>query len=88
VTCGAEDMPGPNAKQLASYLLHHGISTNRVQTKGRRIDKELMDTAQELGADLLVFGAYSRSRWRQIVFGGTSQFLLYEAQLPVLTLHT
>lgn len=87
VTCGGEDRPGPKASQLASYLAHHGVRAMRIETKGRKIESELMDTAQEIQADLLVFGAYSRSRWRQIVFGGTSEFLIYDAKLPVLTVH-
>ena len=40
--------------------------------------------AGELGADLLVVGAYSHSRLREAVFGGTTQEILAEAQLPVL----
>ncbi len=87
LTCGGEDRPGPKAAQLAAFLSHHGVKSTRVETKGRQIESEIMDTAQEIQADLLVFGAYSRSRWRQIVFGGTSEFLIYEAKLPVLTVH-
>ena len=32
-------------------------------------------------------GAYSKSRWRQIAFGGTSHQILEKARIPVLMLH-
>jgi nucleotide-binding universal stress UspA family protein len=32
-------------------------------------------------------GAYSRSRWRQLAFGGVAEHMLFKANLPVLLLH-
>jgi nucleotide-binding universal stress UspA family protein len=37
-----------------------------------------------LTADLLVLGAYSHSRMRQVVFGGVTEHMLDHAELPVL----
>jgi nucleotide-binding universal stress UspA family protein len=47
----------------------------------------LLEKVHSLKADLLVMGAYSRSRWREIVFGGVTQFMLEHADLPVLMRH-
>ncbi len=88
VTCGPEDRPGPKAAQMANYLRHWGIVTHRIETAGRDIEKELMQTYKECGSDLLLCGAYSRSRWREKVFGGTTEYLLNKARVPVLTLHS
>ena len=52
-----------------------------------RFGRILLEKAHSLRADLLVMGAYSRSRWREIVFGGMTQFVLEHADLPVLMRH-
>lgn len=87
VTCGAEDRPGPKATQMATYLKSWGINARRVATRGNEVEKELIGAYKELGGDLLLCGAYSRSRWREKVFGGTTEYLLNKANVPVLTLH-
>ena len=87
ISCGAEDHPGPKSTQLAGYLKHWGINSQRVTTRGRNIEQELMAAYRECGADLLVAGAYSRSRWREKVFGGTTEYLLKKSSVPVLTIH-
>ena len=88
VSCGPEDQPGPKSTQLASYLTHWGIKAERVATKGRDVNSELMGACKDAGSDLLITGAYSRSRWREKVFGGTTEYLVHKARIPVLTLHT
>ena len=87
VTCGAEDRAGPKASQLASYLASWGIRARRLHSPGRQVEPEIMDACQEAGADLLVAGAYSRNRWRERVFGGTTEFLVRKARIPVFMLH-
>lgn len=88
VTCGPENRPGPKASQLSSYLAHWGVRSERITKPGRRIEPELLAAYKDRNADLLVAGAYSRSRWRELVFGGTTEFLLRTARVPVLTLHS
>lgn len=87
VSCGAEDRVGPKSSQVAGYLTHWGVKTKRVNTRGKDIEKELIAAFKEAGADLMIAGAYSRNRWRERVFGGTSDFLLTKAKIPVLMVH-
>ena len=87
VACGPEDRPGPKASQLKDYLKHWDIKANRVKTRGRHVEEELMDACQKAKADLIVSGAYSRQRWYEKVLGGTTEFLIHEARLPVLMQH-
>lgn len=47
----------------------------------------LIAKVKELGADLLVSGAYSHSRTRELVFGGFTRDLLKGCELPVLLVH-
>lgn len=88
VSCGAEDRLGPKSSQLAAYLAHWNIDAERVSTRGRDVESELIAAYRDAGADLLVGGAYSRSRWREKVFGGTTEFLLRKASVPVLAFHS
>jgi nucleotide-binding universal stress UspA family protein len=43
--------------------------------------------AKALGCDLLIKGAYTQSRLRQMIFGGTTRYILSNAELPVLMAH-
>ena len=40
-----------------------------------------------LGCDLLIKGAYTQSRLRQMIFGGATRHILANATLPVLMAH-
>lgn len=87
VSCGNEDRAGPKSTQLAAYLAHWGVKSERVETRGRRVEVELLEAYKAAGGDVLIAGAYSRSRWREKVFGGTTEYLLRTARIPVLMQH-
>jgi len=87
VSCGPEDHVGPKSTQLAAYLAHWGIKSERVKTRGRDVEAELLASYKAAGADLLIAGAYSRSRWREKIFGGVTEYLIRKARMPVLMLH-
>ena len=40
-----------------------------------------------MGADLLIKGAYTQSRLRQMIFGGPTSHILSAAELPVFFAH-
>ena len=81
---GAE--PEPTADRLARALAWHGIAAEprRIEQGSRRVRDILLVEAKGLRADLLVIGAYSHSRMRQIVLGGVTEHMLDHAHLPVL----
>lgn len=54
---------------------------------GRSIGKALIEEAHKAGADLLVMGAYTHSRWCEFILGGATREVLAEADLPVLMQH-
>lgn len=87
VSCGVEDRPGPKSTHLVEYLHHWGVDAERVAKPGKQIEAELLDAYKQANGDLLLAGAYSRSRWREKVFGGTTEFLLRKARVPVLMQH-
>ena len=87
VSCGPEDHIGPKSAQLAAYLAHWGIKSERVTTRGRDVETELLASYKEAGSDLLIAGAYSRNRWREKIFGGVTEYLIRTARIPVLMRH-
>ena len=82
-------VPGPSGSQVTSHLLRHGIqASSRTLAPGQRPAGEaILDEAGDLGADLVLKGAFTRSRFRQVVFGGTTQHILDFATIPVLLAH-
>ena len=58
-----------------------------VELDGRTTGEAILATAESLGCDLLVKGAYTQSRLRQMIFGGATQHVLAKATLPVLLAH-
>lgn len=80
---------GPSAEQMARTLKANGVSAEPIMLKSRKggAGEVLLSKAQELGCDLIVKGAYTQSRLRQMIFGGTTRHILANARLPVLMAH-
>jgi nucleotide-binding universal stress UspA family protein len=87
VSAGSEHRVGPKAAHLARYLAHWGVNLERERTRGRNVPRELEHAYKQFDADLIVMGAYSRSRLRQLVFGGVTEHMLFKTDLPVLMVH-
>ena len=83
---GGTAVPGPSAEHLIRYLQRNGIVAEpmRVELDGRSTGEVILATAQLLGCDLLIKGAYTQSRLRQMIFGGATRHVLANAALPVL----
>ena len=47
----------------------------------------LLANAEELDADLLVMGGYSRHRLREVIMGGVTRYVLAESDIPVMMVH-
>ncbi len=58
-----------------------------LESAGRAPGEALLAHAGEADADLLVAGAWGHSRLREYVFGGATQRLLAEMNMPVLMAH-
>ena len=77
---------GPTGEQMAERLRTHGIPAEAVtrSSKGASHGEAILSNAALLGADLLIKGAYTQSRLRQMIFGGATSHILARATLPVL----
>lgn len=71
---------------LSAYLGRHAIDHDVVACRDPdgRAGRSLLDLAERLDADLLVMGAYGRSRFSEWMFGGATREVLQDARLPVL----
>ncbi|MEO0916075.1 MAG: universal stress protein [Pseudomonadota bacterium] len=74
---------------LASWLSHYGckVTVNQYPSGGQELGQCIQDRAREIGADLVVMGAYGHSRMIQAVFGGTSRSMMEQTELPVFFAH-
>jgi nucleotide-binding universal stress UspA family protein len=86
---GGQDVPGPSAEQVRRQLRLNGIAAEPVSVKveGRSTGEAVLAAAKADGADLLIKGAFTRSRLQQMIFGGATSHIMQRAQLPVLMAH-
>jgi nucleotide-binding universal stress UspA family protein len=88
VSVGPQHMPepGPEGEELASALERHGLEVSLRTAYGRQKaqGESFLKAAMEAGADLLLKGAYTQSRIRQMIFGGGTRHIIMEAKIPVL----
>lgn len=77
------------AEDLIAYLAWQGIAAERVTADpaGDSIGADLLATAERTGAGLIVMGAYTHGRMRQVVFGGVTSHVIQNVALPVLMAH-
>jgi len=91
VVCTVEGatVPGPSGEEIARYLRRHEVPAEAITIKAapQKPGEAIMAKAKELGCDLVVKGAYTQSRLRQMIFGGATQYILTHATLPVLLAH-
>src|SRR5262249_46062264 len=82
-------VPGPTGEELARYLHRNDVVCEpiTVQPEGRSTGDAILAHAASLQCDLLIKGAYTQSRLRQMIFGGATRHILANPSLPVLMAH-
>jgi len=83
---GHGEVPGAD---IALHLARHGVkaTASHVQTGDVSVGDMLLSRAADDGADLIVMGAYGRSRMRELILGGASRSILGHMTVPVLLSH-
>lgn len=89
LTVEGGNVPGPSAAEVEATLNRAGIAAeaSSVRPEGRSTGEAILAEAAKHQADLLVKGAYTHSRLRQMIFGGATSHILSEAEIPVLMAH-
>jgi nucleotide-binding universal stress UspA family protein len=74
---------------LREHLDRHGVNARvrTIETSDLAVGDALIREAGELGADLIVAGAFGHSKLQEFVFGSTTIALLERAPLPLLMTH-
>ena len=75
---------GPTGEQCAAMLQRHGVNVEAVTRPTRRSHGETaLEETVQLGGDLLIKGAFTQSRLRQMIFGGPTAHIMAKARVPV-----
>jgi nucleotide-binding universal stress UspA family protein len=82
-------VPGPGAREVVRSLVRGGIPAEAIEVKpeGRTTGETILAETAKAGVGLIVKGAYTHSRLRQMIFGGATQHLLQHSPLPVFMAH-
>jgi len=74
---------------VVRHLQAHGVTAlaEEVDAARQSIGKVLEVYASQHGADLLVMGAYGRSRVREFILGGATEYMLNDSKVPLLLSH-
>jgi len=79
----------PPTDDMIAHLKRHGVKAEamRVKVSEGDVGRLLLTTAKDLGADLMVMGAFHHSRWREFILGGVTLTVLEEAMIPLFMAH-
>ena len=83
------DRDRPALERIVRHLGRHGIAAQAEESLHPAISVRdaLLSRAADLGADMIVAGAYHHSRLRETLLGGVSRDLLDHMTIPVLMSH-
>ncbi len=89
ITIGEPAELEANGAGLIDYLAWHDVKARLVslEKSNTPVGEALLAAAESENADLMVMGAYTHSRLRELVFGGVTRDILGAAGLPVLMAH-
>lgn len=78
----ADEVPGA---ELAPHLVRHGVNATvkNLVADPDGIAATLREQAALIGADLIVTGAFSHSRLRELILGGVTRSLLEDCKVPL-----
>jgi len=87
LTGGKVQTNGPTAEELVDYYALRGITAEIVKFEAKDPATELLKTCQSIGASLLVTGAYSHSHESEMLFGGNTERIVDQTEMPILMAH-
>lgn len=86
--------PGPElgdepCADITLHLARHNVHAEaaHIQVSDMEPGDALLSRATDLGADLIVMGAYGRPRLRELVMGGATRHIMRHMTMPVLMSH-
>lgn len=75
--------------RLVSYLEIHdiGVEAKAIDSRGGSAGEIILKEAKKVNSDLIVMGAFSHSRIRQMVLGGVTSHMLEKTEIPIIMAH-
>ena len=82
-------VPGPAAVQVAQHLKNRGliVRSETITQRDGSIGRAVLEFAETWNTDLLIKGAFTHSRLRQLIFGGATREILENARIPTVFCH-
>jgi nucleotide-binding universal stress UspA family protein len=75
----------PRIERVREWLVRNGVAADAwLCASDADAGNAIATRARESGADLIVMGAWGRSRWSERVFGGATRTMLARMSVPVL----
>lgn len=89
VAASEGEEPEVPIEDMVAHLERHGVKVElvRIPARGDDIGRLLLTKAKELGADMIVMGAFHHSRWREFILGGVTLTMLEQADIPLFMAH-
>jgi nucleotide-binding universal stress UspA family protein len=87
LAAGSGEPHGATAEELTDYYRLRGITAEIRRFEARKPGAALLENAAGVGASLLVMGAYGHSHERETLFGGNTQTVVDDAEMPVVLAH-
>jgi len=76
-------------EEVVRHLKIHGVDAvaDDVDAAGRKVGQVFSDYVVTHRSDLLVMGAYGRSRMREFILGGATEYMLQDPKVPLFLSH-
>jgi nucleotide-binding universal stress UspA family protein len=89
VAAGEEESRAPSTDDMIAHLKRHGLKAEAlsIEVNEGDVGRVLLTSAKELGADMMVMGAFHHSRWREFILGGVTLTVLEQATIPLFMAH-
>ncbi|MEX0298781.1 MAG: universal stress protein [Kordiimonas sp.] len=86
---GVIDQDRPSLADVSEYLVDHGVRATMAAEADYEgsVGEGILKYAKTEDADLIVIGAYSHSRWREMILGGVTRHLVHNSPKPVFMSH-
>lgn len=80
---------GPTGEQVAQHLRRSGVkaSAETRNTGGRSVGDAMVAACNDTGANLLIKGAFTNSRLRQMIFGGATRDIIEKSNVTTILAH-
>jgi nucleotide-binding universal stress UspA family protein len=87
---GSQPLAVSRVRDVITWLSRHGVSASELvaeQNQDRDTTVQLDAMAADVGAGVVVAGAYGHSRFREMILGGMTQHLITQTERCVLLSH-